>query len=123
MIYTRDDLAIIQGKCPHARVALRDFLLQELSVKKDSYQYDTDSCMMSILPTWHKWDLNANMHDDNMSIPSTYNKGISKHNMTNHDNKYITHMIPHHIKQGIIKMSKKQYPTSNIKQGPVQCNA
>jgi len=71
MMYTRDDVTIIQGKCPHAGVALRDVPLQELSVKKDSYQYDSNSYMMSILPTWHKRDLHANMHVDNMSIPST----------------------------------------------------
>ena len=69
--------------------------------QKGSYQYDINSCMMimSIPPTWHKRDLNANIHDENMSIPSTFNKGMSKHNMMNHDNKYITQMIPHHIKQ------------------------
>ena len=90
MMYIGDDVAIIPKKCPHAGVAPRDVPLQEISIKKDSYQYDTNSCMMSIPPTWHKRDLNENIHDRNMSIPSTYNKGISKHNMTNHDNKYIT---------------------------------
>jgi len=49
------------------------------SQSKDSYQYETNSCMMikNISPTWHKRDLNANIHGENMSIPSTYNKGIS----------------------------------------------
>ena len=59
-------------------MAPRDFMLQELSFKKDSYQYDLNSCMMimSILPTWHKRDLNEkHMHADNKSIPTTYNKG------------------------------------------------
>ena len=71
MMYIRGDAAIIQGKCPHARVAPRDVLLHELLVKKDPYQYEINSCMMSILLTWHKRDLNANIHGDNMSIPST----------------------------------------------------
>ena len=78
---------------------LQEMFRYRNSQLKDSYQYDTNSCMMSIPPTWHKKDLNGNIHDDNMSIPSTYNKGISKHNMMNHDNKYITQMILHHIKQ------------------------
>jgi len=32
--------------------------------QKDSYQYDTNSCIMimNIPPTWHKCDLNANIH-------------------------------------------------------------
>ena len=66
MMYIRGDVAIIQGKCPHARVVPRDVLLQELLVKKDSYQYDINSCMMimSIPPTWHKRDLNGNIHGD-----------------------------------------------------------
>ncbi len=51
-------------KCPHAGMTLRDVPLQELSIKKDSYHYDTNSCMMSIPPTWHKRDLNANIHDN-----------------------------------------------------------
>ena len=66
--------------------------------------------IMSIPPTWHKRDLNANMHDNNMIIPSKYNKGISKQNMTNHDNKYITHMIPHHIKQESWKRVRNKIP-------------
>jgi len=72
-MYIRGDVAIIQGKFPHAGVAPRDVLLQELSVKKDSYQYDTNSCMMimNILPTWHRRDFNANIQGDIMSIPST----------------------------------------------------
>ena len=79
MMYIGGDVAIIQGKFPHAIGAPRDVPLQELSFKKDSYQYDTNSCMMfkTILSTWHKRDLNETMHDDNMSIPLTYNKGIS----------------------------------------------
>ena len=73
IMYIRDDVTIIQGKFPHVGVAPRDVSLQELSIKKDSYQYDTNSCMMimNIPPTWHKRDLNANIHGDNMSIPST----------------------------------------------------
>jgi len=61
------------------------------SQAKDSYQYDKNSCMMimSIPLTWHKRDLNANIHEDKMSIPSTYNKGLSRHNIRNHGNKYI----------------------------------
>ena len=64
MMYIRGDVAIIQGKCPHAGVAPRYVPLQEILVKKDSYQYDTNSCMMimSIPPTWHQKDLNANIH-------------------------------------------------------------
>jgi len=66
MMYLRGDVAIIRGKCPHAGVTPRDVSLQELSFKKDSYQYDLNSCMMimSILPTWHKRDLNSNIHDE-----------------------------------------------------------
>ena len=66
MMYIRGDVTIIQGKFPHAGVAPRDVPLQELSVKKYSYQYDINSCMMimNILPTWHKRHLNANMHGD-----------------------------------------------------------
>ena len=40
MMYIRGDVTIIQGKCPHVGVAPRYVLLQELSVKKDSYQYN-----------------------------------------------------------------------------------
>ena len=65
---------------------------------------------MSIPQTWHNRDLRGNMHDDNMSIPSTYNKGISKHNMTNHGNKYITQMIPYHIKEESWKRVTNKIP-------------
>ena len=56
MMYIRGDVPIIQGKFPHAGVDPRDVPLQELSVKKDSYQCDINSCMMimNIPPTWHK---------------------------------------------------------------------
>ena len=66
MMYIGGDVAIIQGKFPHAGVAPRDVTLQELSVKKDSYQYDLNSCIMimNILPTWHKRDFNAIIHGD-----------------------------------------------------------
>ena len=66
MMYIRGDVAIILGKCPHAGVEPIDVPLQELSVKKDSYQYDTNSCMMimNISPTWHRRDLNAIIHGD-----------------------------------------------------------
>ena len=72
MIYVRDDVVIIQGKFLHVGVALRDVLLQELSLKKDSYQYDiiSDMTITSIPPTWHQRDLNLDIHGDNMSIPS-----------------------------------------------------
>ena len=73
MMYTRDDVGIIQGKFPHIGVAQRDVSLQELLVNKTPISMTQNSCMMimSILPTWHKRDLNANIHGDNMSIPST----------------------------------------------------
>ena len=66
MMYIGGDVAIIQGRCPHVGVAPRDVQLQELLFKKDSYQYDLNSCMMimSIPSTWHKRDLNANIHGD-----------------------------------------------------------
>lgn len=66
MMYRRGDITIIQRKFPHAGVAPRDVPLPELSFRKDSYQYDLNSCMMimSILPTWHKKDLNAKIHND-----------------------------------------------------------
>lgn len=116
MMYIRGDVAIIQGKCPHAGVAPKDVPLHELSVKKDSYQYDTNSCMMSIPPTWHKRDLNANIHSDNMSIPSTWRQRDLEQNMTNHDNKYITQMILHHIKQESWSKYENKIPhqTSNM---------
>ena len=73
MMYMHVFFSIIQGICPHAGVAPRDVLLQELSFKKESYQYDIISHMtiMSIPPTWHQRDLNLDIHGDNMSIPST----------------------------------------------------
>ena len=73
MMYIDGEVAIIQGKFPHARMAARDVPLQELSFKKDSYQYDIISHMiiMSIPPTRHQRDLNSNIQGDNMSIPST----------------------------------------------------
>ena len=37
-----------------------------------------NSRMMIIPPTWHKRDLNANMHGDNMSIPSIITEKFSK---------------------------------------------
>jgi len=46
-------------KCPHAGVAPRDVLLQELSIKKDSYQYDIKLMHDEHSPTWHKMDINA----------------------------------------------------------------
>ena len=66
MMYIGGDVAIIQRKYLHIGVAPRDVPLQELSFKKDSYQCDLSSCMMimSIPPTWHKRDLNANIHGD-----------------------------------------------------------
>ena len=78
VMYIRGDVAIIERKFPHAGVAPRDVPLQELSVKKDSYQYDTNSCMMimSIPPTWHKRDLNANIHGDTGVSHQHNDKGI-----------------------------------------------
>jgi len=48
--------------------------------KKDSYQYDLNSCMMlmSTLPTWYKRNLNANIHDDTWVSHQHNNKGISE---------------------------------------------
>ena len=62
-MYIRGDITIIQGKFPHMGVAPADVPLPKLSLKKDSYQYDLNSRMMimSIPPTWHKRDLNANI--------------------------------------------------------------
>jgi len=75
MMYTRDDVAIIQGKIPSHRSGSKRYSTTGIQ-SKDSYQYDTKTCMVSIPPTWHKRDLNAkHMHDDNKSIPTTYNKG------------------------------------------------
>jgi len=66
MMYIGGGITIIQGNFPHVGVAPRDVPLQELSFKKDSYQYDLNSFMMimSIPPTWHKRDPNANIHGD-----------------------------------------------------------
>ena len=62
-------------KFPDVGVALRDVPQLEVLIK-DSYQYDTKTCMVSIPPTWHKRDLNVkHMHDDNKSILATYKKG------------------------------------------------
>ena len=66
MMYMHVFFSIIQGICPHAGAAPRDVSLQELSFKKDSYQYHIISHMkiMSIPLIWHQRDLNSNIHGD-----------------------------------------------------------
>jgi len=111
MMYIRGDVAIIQGKCPHAGVALGDVPLQELSVKRTLIS-------MTQTHAWWSWasrqhgikGISMQTYMRNMSIPSINNKQISKHNVTNNDSKYIPQMIPHHIKQESWKQGRNKNP-------------
>ena len=75
VMYTRDDAAIIQGKMPSRRNGSKRYSTTWKS-QSNSYQYDTknmhDEHPANMAPKgFHK----QNMHDDNKSIPTTYNKG------------------------------------------------
>jgi len=94
------------------------FRYRNYQSKKDSYPYDTNSCMMmmNISPTWNKRDLNAIIYGDTWVSHQHNNKRVSnKKSMRNHDNKYIPQMIMHYIKKESWKQVRNKIPhqTSN----------
>ena len=72
MMYTRDDVAIIQGKIPSRR--------------SDSKRYSTTRILNQKTPISmtqkHAWW--------QQEYPNNIQQGISKHNMISYDKKYIT---------------------------------
>ena len=91
--------------------------------QKDSYQYDKNSCMMSILLTWHKRDLNAKNTWQQHEYPINI---MTKGSQTKHDESWqqvhpINDSMSHQV--AIMKQGRKQDPTSNIKHGSMHHNA